>query len=63
MLFRSKQQLIAVDESIEAGKATKSSKTTANASPLVFKSEADAAAAGLQPGTKIVINGVSGTWR
>lgn len=32
------------------------------AKPREFKSEADAAAAGLAPGTKITIGGVSGTW-
>lgn len=28
-----------------------------------FKSEADARAAGVKPGTKVIINGVSGTWQ
>lgn len=34
---------------------------TSNA-PLEFKSEADAAKAGLKKGTRVVINGVAGTW-
>lgn len=31
--------------------------------PRSFASEAEAAAAGLKPGTRIIINGVSGTWK
>lgn len=31
--------------------------------PRSFSSEAEAAGAGLQPGTKVIINGVSGTWQ
>lgn len=34
----------------------------AGGQPQTFSSEAAAAAAGLQPGTKVIINGVSGTW-
>jgi hypothetical protein len=35
----------------------------ANAQPVSFKSENDAAKAGLKNGTKVIINGVSGTWK
>lgn len=35
----------------------------ANSGPLSFKTEAEAEAAGVKPGTKVVIGGVSGTWQ
>ena len=34
----------------------------AGGAPATFKTEAEAAAAGIKPGTKVVIGGVSGTW-
>jgi len=37
--------------------------TPANAPPANFKTENDAAKAGLKNGTKVIINGVSGTWK
>ena len=38
------------------------SQTEANAQPINFKTEADAAKAGLKKGTRVIINGVAGTW-
>ena len=38
------------------------SQTEANAQPVNFKTEADAAKAGLKKGTRVIINGVAGTW-
>lgn len=46
---------------IGAGKDQTVNATTA--SSREFKSEADAAAAGLKPGTRVIINGVQGTWQ
>jgi hypothetical protein len=37
--------------------------TPANAPPVSFKTESEAAKAGLKNGTKVIINGVSGTWK
>jgi hypothetical protein len=37
--------------------------TPTNASPVSFKTESEAAKAGLKNGTKVIINGVSGTWK
>ena len=38
------------------------SQTEANAQPINFKTETDAAKAGLKKGTRVIINGVAGTW-
>lgn len=38
------------------------SQTEANAQLINFKTEADAAKAGLKKGTRVIINGVAGTW-
>lgn len=50
---------------IEAGQknATQPSNTVAAPQVPTFKTEAEAEAAGLKPGTKVIIGGVSGTWQ